>query len=100
MAIPASAQLDPGNFDIVQNGKKVGEVFVPDRAVGQTAYVEHWVLFSDYVYPNNDLPLKTIIKPGRQRYVSEEDFFARAPWGRGFRYVRMDVTDTDTLPGR
>jgi hypothetical protein len=100
LALPAQAQIDPGNFDIFQNGRKVGEIFVPARAAGQTNYVEHWVLFSDYVYPDSGLSLKTKIKASRRTYTSEEDFFARVPWGPGFRYVRVDATDTDTLPGR
>jgi hypothetical protein len=40
------------------------------------------------------------IKASRQTYSSEEDFFARVAWEPGFRYVRVDATDTDTLPGR
>jgi hypothetical protein len=100
LALPAQAQIDPGNFDILQNGRKVGEIFVPARAAGQINYVEHWVLFSDYVYPNSDLSLNTKIKASRQTYTSEGDFFARVPWGPGFRYVRIDATDTDRLPGR
>jgi hypothetical protein len=100
LALPAQAQIDPGNFDIFQNGRKVGEIFVPARAAGQTNYVEHWVLFSDYVYPDSDLSLNTKIKASRKTYTSEDDFFARVPWGPGFRYVRVDATDTDTLPGR
>ena len=99
-ALPAQAQIDPGNFDIFQNGRKVGEIFVPARAAGQTNYVEHWVLFRDYVYPDGDLSLNTKIKASRRTYTSEEDFFARVLWGPGFRYVRVDVTDTDSLPGR
>jgi hypothetical protein len=99
LSLPAKAQLDPGDFDIFQKGKKVGEIFVPARAVGQNVYVEHWVLFSDYVYPNGERSLKTKIKAGRQRYTTEEDFFARVPWSPGYRYVRVDATDTDRLPG-
>jgi hypothetical protein len=100
LTLPAFAQLDPGDFVIVQNGKIVGEIFVPQREVGQTNYVEHWVLFRGYTYPDADLSLVTKIKPGTQRYTSEADFFARVPWGSGFRYVRIDATDTDVLPGR
>lgn len=100
LALPAQAQIDPGNFDIFQNGKKVGEIYVPPRAAGQTNYVEHWVLFSDYVYPDSDLSLNTKIKASRRAYSNEEDFFARVPWEPGFRYVRIQATDTDRLPGR
>jgi hypothetical protein len=100
LTLPAFAQLDPGNFDIIQNRKKVGEIFVPQREVGQMNYVEHWVLFPGYVYPNSDLSLNTKIKAGRQRYVRETEFFACVPWGPGYRYVRIDATDTEILPGR
>jgi hypothetical protein len=100
LALPGFAQLDPGDFDIIQNGKKVGEIFVPQREVGQINYIEHWVLFADYVYPDSDLSLNTKIKAGRQRYVSEADFFGRVPWGPRYRYVRIDATDTEVLPGR
>jgi hypothetical protein len=51
LALPAEAQIDPGNFDILQNGRKVGEIFVPARAAGQINYVEHWVLFSGLRLP-------------------------------------------------
>lgn len=98
--LPAFAQLDPGNFNIIQNAKTVGEIFVPQRKTGQINYVEHWVLFPDYVYPASNRSLNTMIKASRQRHVSEKDFFARVPWGMGYRYVRIDVTDTDILPGR
>jgi hypothetical protein len=100
LALPAFAQLDPGNFDIIQNGKTVGEIFVPQRKPGQIKYVEHWVLFRDYVYPGSNRSLNTSIKASRQRHVSETDFFTRVPWGPGYRYVRIDVTDTQILQGR
>lgn len=100
LAFPAAAQIDPGNFEIVQFGQTVGEIFVPAHEPGQTVYVEHWVLFRTYTYPDGDRWLRTKIKAGRKHYTSEEDFFARAPWGPGYRYVRVDATDTDKLPGR
>jgi len=100
LALPTFAQLDPGEFDIIQNGKTVGEIFVPQRKAGQIKYVEHWVLFRDYVYPASNRSLTTSIKASRQRHVSETDFFTRVPWGPGYRYVRIDVTDTGIRPGR
>jgi len=109
LAIPALAkmeprryfQMDPGELTIRQNGGRVGEIYVPDREPGATKYVEHWVLYDNYVYPGKDnASLVTTIEPGRASYKSEEDFFARVPWGEGFRYVRVDCTDTDRLPGR
>ena len=105
LAIPAQAQLDPGLHDIFQtdgfgNQVKGGEIYVPWREAGTTNYVEHWVLFDNYVYPSSENRVVTTIRPSRLSYQSEEDFFARVAWGAGFRYVRVDSTDTDKLPGR
>jgi hypothetical protein len=41
----------------------------------------------------------TQIRVPRQRYASDEDFFARVPWSLGFRYLRIDVAESDHLPG-
>ena len=100
LALPASAQLDPGNFEIFQNGRIVGEIFVPARTSGQTKYVEHWVLFSEYKYPGGKLSAQIVIKSSPRSYPSLEDFLARVPWGSGYRYVRIEATDTDKLPNR
>ncbi len=105
LAIPAQAQLDPGIHDIFQtdgfgNKVKVGEIYVPRRETGATNYVEHWVLFDNYVYPSAENRVVTTIRPSRLSYQSEEDFFARVAWGTGFRYVRVDCLDTDRLPDR
>jgi len=105
VAIPAQAQLDPGIHDIFQTDGfgdkiKVGEIYVPRREAGTTNYVEHWVLFDNYVYPNAENRVATIIRASRSSYESEEDFFARVAWGKGFRYVRVDSLDTDRLPDR
>jgi hypothetical protein len=101
-AISTRAQLDPGDFVILQNGVQVGEIYVPERAPRATQYVEHWVLYNGYVYPSKDhSELKTEIRVARKSgYQSEADFFARAPFGPGFRYVRVDCTEADRLPGR
>jgi hypothetical protein len=40
-SLPAQAQLDPGNFDLYQNGMKVGEVYVPSH-LSTSSYVEHY----------------------------------------------------------
>lgn len=105
LAIPAQAQFDPGLHDIFQiddSGErvKVGEIYVPQREPGATNYVEHWVLFENYVYPSAEARVVTIIRPSQRKFVSEEDFFARIPRRPGVRYVRVDCTDTDRLPGR
>jgi hypothetical protein len=95
VAGPAAAQLDPGNFDLVQEGRKVGEIFVPERAPGATTYVEHWVLFPDYVNPDPETRGATRIRRARVQDASEADFFRRVRFGPDFRYVRIDVTESD-----
>jgi hypothetical protein len=106
LAIPAQAQLDPGTHDVFQidrfgNRVKSAEIYVGPRDPGATNYVEHWVLFDNYVYPSADNPVVTMIVPSRRaNYASEQDFFARVAWRPGFRYVRVDCIDTAQLPGR
>jgi hypothetical protein len=97
---PGKMQLGVGLHDILQNGIKTGEIYVPDRDPKAINYVEHWVLFNGYVYPGKDPDLVTTIRMSQRGYESEADFFARVPFGPGFRYVRVDCTDTDRLPGR
>jgi hypothetical protein len=101
-AIAPCAQVDPGYFNIFQNGIRVGEIYVPERDPGASQYVEHWILYNSYVYPSRDLPeLKTEIRVSQKSaYESEADFFARAPFGLGSRYVRVHCTEFDRLPGR
>lgn len=105
LSIPAQAQVDPGLHDIFQTNSfgdriKVGEIYVPQRDPGAINYVEHWVLFDNYVYPSAENRVVTIIRPSRLRYASEQDFFAGVEWRRGFRYVRVDCIDTNRVPGR
>ena len=102
LAGPARGQLDPiGGYWIIQENRVAGEIYVPMRDPGATHYVEHWVLFNNYVYPGGSDPgMVTTIKVSRHSYENEADFFARVPWGPGFRYVRVDCVDTDQLPGR
>ena len=96
-----SAQIDPFSYELVQNGVQVGIIYVPDRAPGTMLYAEHWILFPNYVYPGARNHIVTEIVPAeRQFYTSEADFFRRAPWGTGFRYVHVASTDTTMLPGR
>ena len=104
LAVPATAaaavQVDPTQYVVFQEGRKVAEIYVPWREPGTTFYVEHWVLFPDYVYPSPQSAVVTTIRASRLRYASEADFFARVAWGPGFRYIRVESFDTDQLPGR
>ena len=97
----AFAQIDSGSFQIFQNGAIVGQIYVPARAAGTTLYAEHWVLYSNYVYPNARNNVKTeIVADPTKNYANETEFFRAVPWGPGFRYVHVTSNDTTTLPSR
>ena len=97
----AFGQLDPGEFHIYQNGSIVGQIHVPVRTAGQALYSEHWVLYSNYVYPNARNNVKTeIVADPTKSYANETEFFRSVPWGPGFRYEHAISADTTTLPGR
>jgi hypothetical protein len=99
----AFGQLDPGMSRIIQNGVQVGEVYVPPRA-SQGLYAEHWILYPNYVYPSPSNGVKTEIvpiadgDPSNPNYKSEADFFARAPFGPGYRYVVVTCNDSTRFP--
>ena len=91
------AQLDPGSCGIFQNGQKVGEIYVPVR-LDQGLYAEPWILYPNYAYPNARNSVKTeIIPDAGATYTSEANFFARAPFGPGYRYVYVS-NDSTHLP--
>jgi hypothetical protein len=101
-AVSTKAEIDVGFYGILQGDVPVGEIYVPERNPMATQYTEHWVLMSNYLYPNKNLTgLTTEIRALQNGgYESEADFFARAPFGPGSRYVRVDCTEFDRLPGR
>jgi len=75
------------------DGQKVGEVFVT-REPGAATYVEHWVMFDTFEYPD-------VIQPANdQPYASAQDFLQHVPFGPGYRYARWDVVEQSRLPGR
>jgi hypothetical protein len=95
----ALAQIMPDLSAIYQNGVQVGEIYVPQWG-SRSLYVEHWILYPNYVYPNARNGVETRIAPNPNvSYASETDFFARAPFGPGYRYVRVTSADMDKMPG-
>jgi hypothetical protein len=101
VATPAFAQLDYDTYDIYQGGVLVGTIYVPQRAADQPIYSEYWILFANYVYPSEKNPVTTQTAPSTgYHYTSVEDFFAKAPWGKGYRYVDIVALDSSALPGR
>ena len=98
----APVQFPIDQFGIYQREARVGEIYSPGTDIKATQYVEHWVLYDGYIYPGKNQPgLTTTIKAAPlSGYKSEADFFASVPWGPGYRYVRVDCTEFDRLPGR
>lgn len=105
----AGAQIIEGEHLIIQwgeadpfpsNGHEVGRIFVPAHE-GETSYVEHWVLFEDYVYPSRDgESVTTEIVRATEQHVSEEAFFADSAKqvNDGGRYVLVEATEFDKVP--
>jgi hypothetical protein len=81
---------------IFQEGVLRGEVMRVDG--DDSNYVEHWVLYPDYVYPSARNRVATQILPGIKRYAGLEDFFARVPFEKGARYVKVICEDGTVLP--
>ena len=93
----ASAQIDVGSFQLFQNGSLVGVIYVPAHA-SESLYAEHWILFANYQYPNARNGVKTqIVADSRTSYASEEEFYRRAPWATGYRYVYVMSHDMPAL---
>jgi hypothetical protein len=93
----ASALTAQGHYPLHEifhaDGTKVGEIYVA-RKPGAATYVEHWVMYAGYEYPDRIRPAAV------QRYRGEQDFLDHVPFGPGYRYVRWDVREQGGIPGR
>ena len=85
---------------LFEAGSLVGEVYVPDRAEGQTQYTEHWILYRNYQYPGPRYVGELLVAPipSVAPYSSDADFFRNAPFPSGSKYVKVDVQEFTTLP--
>lgn len=100
---PANAQLDPGIRTLLyENGIQVGEIYVPERAAGQTQYDEEWVLYPNYRYPGPGFigSLEIVASPTEKAYESLSDFLQRAPFPKGSKHVHVMSQEHDSFPGR
>src|SRR5512143_470418 len=71
--------VDPDHaIGIFQEGVLRGEVMRVDG--DDRSYVEHWVLYPDYVYPGARNRVKTELVPAVKQYRDLDDFFARVPF--------------------
>lgn len=83
---------DPdSSYGIYQNEELVGEIMRVDDDPNE--YVEHWVLYPEYVYGE-----ELTIVPSQTYYGSLDGFFDRVPWAAGSRYVRTECFDGTSLP--
>jgi hypothetical protein len=99
LVTPASAQVDPGEYQIYQGGVVVGIIYVPERGPDPTIYAEYWVLSSHYIYPSAKTMVATEIVPmATNPYTSLTDFIMRVPWAEGYRFVTVIAKDRATLP--
>jgi hypothetical protein len=97
----AKAQVDPGTrLYLYENGVRVGEIYVPERAAGAIEYVEDWVLYPNYLYPGPQFigALQIVSSPTERPYASETDFFQRVPFAAGSKYIRVFAQESNSLP--
>jgi|SRR5215469_15252034 len=94
----AFAQFTPDWYKIYEDGVQVGEIYVPQWGIS-SRYDEHWILYPNYVYPSPRTGVRAEIVPEpHSSYASETDFFARVPFGPGYRYVHVTSEDSAQLP--
>lgn len=98
IAHPIAAQLAPSThvYDVLQNGTKVAEIYVP-RAQKRSLYVEHWVLFPGYTYPSpiNRLGFEIVQSESRARNTAE--FFQRS-FPAGAKYIQVTGHQSELRP--
>jgi hypothetical protein len=97
----AQAQIDPGSHytqSLFDHGVQVGEVYVLDRAPGQTQYAEDWVLYPNYAHSGPRFIGALDVVPGTLHYQSESDFFSKVPFPAGSKFVRVSAEEFSSLP--
>lgn len=97
LAAPAQAQLDPGNFEIRQEGRTVGEIFVPERRIHAPNYEEHWVLFDGYRYPAPGVQVVTEIVPTEISDRNAAAFLRRMEHREGATYVHIAAREVELI---
>lgn len=99
----ARAQIDPirVSYGLYESrpglpAALLGEIYREDT--NPTTYTEHWVLYPGYVNPSGTNGVTLVIRPGLREYRDSRDFFARVPFARGSRYVRVACLDSADRP--
>lgn len=95
----AGKQVSGGVGWLVQNGKPVGQVYVPDYKDGACYYVEHWFVGKDYVYPGDNNPIELIIQPTTNlKYNSYSEFKSKMKKAfPGGHYIKVEAYEE--IPG-
>jgi hypothetical protein len=96
------AQIDPGlKIYLLEDGVRVGEVYVPPRASTAIQYQEHWVLYNKYRYPGPSYLKGLVVQasPPEMPYASLEDFYRRVPWGPKSKYIVVTATESSVKGG-
>jgi hypothetical protein len=80
----------------------VGIKVVPQHVAGSKLRAEHTVLFVNHQVPSvrNSVRTEFVVASPELQYANEEEFFAKAPFTAGDKYVYSTVTEHTGLAGR
>lgn len=95
---PASAEIDPGCFVLIQDDKVVGSVYVPAHA-DPDKYTEYWFLYEDYTFLDTRLRNSFTLKsdgaaPDFERWALQQ--WEAHPDGK----LMVSVATESTAPAR
>ena len=94
----AQVPVDTGHI-LLESENPVGEVYRGPGDPAATIYNEHWVLHPGYVYPGpKTLVTLKVVPQAKTPYSSEEDFFRRAAFPKGSKYVKVTAEEFTKLP--
>ena len=94
------AQVPPDvKIRLFESGNDVGLVYRGPGPEDAPVYTEHWILLPNYVYPGpRSLATLKLVPESSTPYQSEADFFKRAPFPKGSKYVRVTAEEFKELP--
>ena len=97
-AVFAQVPVDTGIW-VIESRMTLGEIYRAPGPSDATIYTEHWILRPGYVYPGPKSMTTLTLQPmPATDYKSEDDFFRRASFPEGSKYVRVTAEEFDSLP--